>query len=167
MPMTTLKTWLFVVLAAVALAGEAAAQGDPPSPPRNGSYQPTPPESLRMAQRQIGVAVMRLQRARDFGGERADQEVDAGRQAGEQAIGRIDQALTDLQQSQDSDEARQAIRNARLELQSAREALAGVRPESPDAAIQALRDLNRAALEVQATSQVAERPAVGPDELSR
>lgn len=154
--------WMAALLVLAALGGPAAAQqqSSTPSLPRNGSYQPSAPEALRIAQRQLQVAAMRLQKAKDFGGQAAAQQLQDGRQVAEQAMRGIDQALTQLQQSQETDEARQAIRNARLELQSAKEALAGVQPDSPEAAIQALRDLDRAALEVQSSAQVAERPGV-------
>lgn len=154
---------LAAVLALALAAPAAAASPEAALPLGEGSYQATPQESLRLAQRELQMAAARLQKAKDFSGADAARQLQDGRKTADQALRRITDALSELQQTQNTDEAQQAIRNARLVLQSAKEALGGVRADAPEAAIQSLRDLQQATAEVRTTAEMAARPGGTPD----
>lgn len=153
------RPWTVALVVAAALISPPTAPADPP--PDTATYQPTISERLRLAQRQLQAAAVRLRKARDFGGAEAAQQLDAARQSTDQAVANIEESLTRLHQTPDGDAARQAIRDVRMKLKGTQEAMAGARIDAPDAAILALRDLIRATQQVESAAQLAGRPGSG------
>lgn len=161
-----LRTLLAATAALLLTAAAASAQGTPAAeggPAQAGADQGQPAGPLNAHQRlslgksQLQQAAMRLQRAKDTAGADAigPGDLDEARKIAAAGLDQVNGALKELQQAGNSDAAQQAIRNARLELQSAQTALQGMEAEAPDATIQALKDLDRAAGEVEETTQVA------------
>ncbi|GEM_PF-3470114 len=153
------RSWTVAMVVAATLIGPLPAPAEPL--PDTTTYQPTVSERLRLAQRQLQAAAVRLRKAQDFGGIEANQQLDAARQSADQAAGNIEEALIRLHQTPDGDAARQAIRDVRMKLKGTQEAMAGARIDAPDAAILALRDLIRATQQVESAAQLAGRPGSG------
>lgn len=158
-------SWKIALVVAAALLAPQSVGADPPSGPA--TYQPTTTEGLRLAQRQLQAAAVRLRKAQDFGGADADEQLAAARQSADLAVRNIEQALARLQQVPEPTATHQAIRQVRLKLRGAQEAMAGARPEAPDAAILALRDLIRATQQVESAAQLAGPPGSGATRRSQ
>lgn len=155
MPMRGLATLIAATLLISASLARADSSLAPPT------FQPTVSEALRLAQRQLQVAAVKLRKAKDFGlAEASGQLADARRNA-EMAMTNIDQALERLDQSPDGAVTRHAVRQVRLKQRAAREALAIARADLPDGAIAALRDLDHATQQVEHAAQLAGRPSGG------
>lgn len=120
--------------------------------------QPTPQQGLVLGQSQLQQASMRLQRAKDTGERLGRPQIDETRQTVDSGIGTIEAAFKELLAAKPSDEAQQAMRNARLRMQSAKEAMRTLEPDAPEHAIQALKDTAQAVTEVQETAQLAAQP---------
>lgn len=147
-------------------AGAATLQQDkiPAGDAEQTAAPSSPEQQLSLGKSQLQQAAMRLQRAKDTAGLADDlpqEEIERAREIANAGITQVDGALQELLQAGKTDEVQQAIRNAALQLQSTQTAVAELEPAAPDAAIQALKDLDRAAGEVQETSQLAERPETG------
>lgn len=148
-----LRRLLLAPALAAALAVPALAQpaGDPTQPSQ-------PHQRLAVGQSQLQQLAMRLRRAKDTGGEDRRREVVEVQQSAQRVLEAADATLDELQQNQKTDDALQAIRNAKLEVQSAREDLRSIEADTPGAAIQALEDLARALTEVRDNVELAGQP---------
>ncbi len=165
---TMVRILLFAALVA-APAAAAAQQQPPPVPPlvqqaeqppagQPPTVEQAPDQILSIARAELRRSALALKKAGDIGGEAGRQQAAAAQQEADEALKRVDLALTELQGNPVTDEAMQAIRNALIELQSAQEDVRTLEAESPDAAVQALEDLERATSEVQDNIQLAEQP---------
>lgn len=144
-------------------AGSAASAAADPSPATSTAPEAQQPplnahQRLSLGKSQLQQAAMRLQRAKDTGGTIPPDQVEQARSIAKAGLEQIDGALRELQQVGITDAAQQAIRNARLELQSAEQAVQDLEPDAPAITIQALKDLDHAASEVQDNAQLANKP---------
>ncbi len=114
-------------------------------------------QKLVLGQTQLQQAATHLQRAKDTGQLDA-QQIGEARRMVDSGLDQLDAALKDLQGVKTGDEAQQAIRNTRQEMQSAKQAMTAIEADAPEPAIQALKDLQQAAAEVQETAQLTSAP---------
>ncbi len=160
-----LRTALAATAALILTASGAPGQSDPagtPPPAAEGrsEAQLNAHQRLSLGKSQLQQAAVRLQRAKDTAGtsQISQAEIDEARKIANAGLDQVNGALRELQQVRNTDEAQHAIRNARLELQSAQTAIQGIDAEAPGPAIQALKDLNSAAGEVEEMTQMAAQP---------
>lgn len=96
------------------------------------------------------------------GGQPSDPQ--AVKRSVEEALRHLDEALQQLQKDHPADTAQQAIRNARLEMQDTKVAVQQIEPDAPEAAMQALKDMQQALAEVRTTTGL---PVVDPQQAEQ